>query len=127
MPTAVIARPHSVTSAVVLLLLPMPSRPDLVRRLPRCIVGLAMFGAGIAAIVRADLGLAPWDVFHQGVSELTGISLGLVIVLTGVALLLLWIPLRQRAGIAWRELGLKVDLSDAVEPGALRARPELVK
>ena len=98
----------------------MPSRPELVRRLPRCIVGLAMFGAGIAAIVRADLGLAPWDVFHQGVSELTGISLGLVIVLTGVALLLLWIPLRQRAGIGTvlnaRRIGVVVDLVLAVVP-----------
>jgi uncharacterized membrane protein YczE len=102
------------------LLLPMPSRPELVRRLPRCLVGLAMFGAGIAAIVRADLGLAPWDVFHQGVSELTGISLGVVIVLTGVGLLLLWIPLRQRVGIGTVlnaiEIGVVVDLVLAVVP-----------
>lgn len=113
-----IAETRSVTSTVVLL--PMPSRPELVRRLPRCLAGLALFGAGIAAIVRADLGLAPWDVFHQGVSELTGISLGLVIVLTGVALLLLWIPLRQRVGIGTVlnavEIGVVVDIVLAVVP-----------
>ena len=98
----------------------MPSRTELFGRLPRCVGGLAMFGVGIACIVRADLGLAPWDVFHQGVSELTGVSLGLVIILTGVALLLLWIPLRQRVGIGTvlnaLEIGVVVDITLAVVP-----------
>jgi uncharacterized membrane protein YczE len=49
--------------------------------------------------VTARLGLAPWDVFHQGVSRHTGISLGWVIEIVGFALLLLWIPLRQRPGV----------------------------
>ena len=67
-------------------------------RLTRCIVGLALFGIGIALLLQSDLGAAPWDVFHQGVSELTGISIGNVIVLTGLLLLLVWIPLHQRPG-----------------------------
>jgi uncharacterized membrane protein YczE len=50
-------------------------------------------------MVQADLGLSPWDVFHQGISELTGLSLGLVVILVGVVVLLAWIPLRQPAGI----------------------------
>lgn len=50
-------------------------------------------------VVRAELGAAPWDVFHTGVSELTGISTGWIIVITGVLLLLLWIPLRERPGL----------------------------
>ena len=49
-------------------------------------------------MVRADLGLGPWDVFHQGVAERTGLSIGLVVNLTAVVVLLLWIPLRQRPG-----------------------------
>jgi uncharacterized membrane protein YczE len=72
---------------------------DWANRLGRCLGGLAMFGVGIALILQAHLGAAPWDVFHQGVSELTGISIGTVIVIVGVLLLLLWIPLRQRPGV----------------------------
>ncbi len=65
----------------------------------RCVGGLAIFAVGIALIVRADLGLAPWDVFHQGVSERLGIGIGVVMIATGAAVLLLWIPLRVRPGI----------------------------
>ena len=64
--------------------------------------------------VTARLGLAPWDVFHQGVSEHTGIPLGWVIEITGFVLLLLWIPLRQRPGVGTilnaLEIGLVVNL-----------------
>ncbi|MEX1104976.1 MAG: hypothetical protein WEB78_02155, partial [Ilumatobacteraceae bacterium] len=49
-------------------------------RLSRCIAGLAMFGVGISLILEAQLGAAPWDVFHQGVAEKTGISVGNVII-----------------------------------------------
>ena len=93
-----------------------PSSPaaDWAIRLTRCIAGLAMFGIGISLIIEAHLGAAPWDVFHQGLSELTGISVGHVIVVVGVLLLLLWIPLRQRPGIGTLlnavEIGLTVDL-----------------
>lgn len=83
-------------------------------RLTRCILGLACFGIGIALLLQSDLGAAPWDVFHQGISELTGISIGNVIVITGVLLLLLWIPLHQRPGVGTVlnavEIGLVVDL-----------------
>ena len=61
--------------------------------------GLALFGAGIALLIASDLGAAPWDVFHTGLSELTGIPVGTVIIITGVALLGLWIPLREPPGL----------------------------
>jgi uncharacterized membrane protein YczE len=83
-------------------------------RLGRCIFGLALFGIGVALLIGSDLGAAPWDVFHTGVSELTGIPVGTVLILTGVALLLLWIPLREQPGIGTIlnaiEIGLVVDL-----------------
>ena len=95
-------------------MLPFPSLPELARRLPRCVAGLAAFGIGIALIVRAHLGIAPWDVFHQGASDHLGISIGVMIELTGLALLALWIPLRQRFGIGTIlnafEIGYVVDL-----------------
>jgi len=68
-------------------------------RLSRCVLGLALFGVGISLQIDARLGNPPWDVFHEGVSLQTGVSIGRVIVLTGVALLIFWIPLRQRPGI----------------------------
>lgn len=74
-------------------------RDRVVERLTRCVVGLVLFGVGVAMLIDADLGAAPWDVFHTGVSDLTGVPVGTVIILTGVALLLLWIPLGERIGI----------------------------
>jgi uncharacterized membrane protein YczE len=78
--------------------LSFPSGRELARRLPMLVAGLFLLGAGIAVSLRAELGVAPWDVFHQGVAEVTGLSFGLVVVLVGVVVLLAWIPLRQRMG-----------------------------
>ncbi|MFM7687685.1 MAG: YczE/YyaS/YitT family protein [Actinomycetota bacterium] len=99
--------------------LPIPS-DRLPERLVRCIAGLALFGLGIAMFLASDLGLAPWDVFHQGVSERLGIPVGVVIEITGVFILLLWIPLRERLGLGTVlnaiEIGLVVFLLDGVLP-----------
>jgi uncharacterized membrane protein YczE len=67
--------------------------------LVRLFAGLVLFGVSLALMVRAELGLGPWDVFHQGIADRTGLSIGIVVNLTAVAVLLLWIPLRQRPGI----------------------------
>lgn len=105
--TPIATRPYRPRSAAV----------DWGNRLSRCIVGLAMFGAGIAMVLHADLGAAPWDMLHQGVSDKTGISVGIVIEITAFLLLLLWIPLKQRIGVGTIlnavEIGLVFDL---VEP-----------
>lgn len=97
-------------------------------RIVRCVAGLALFGVGIAMIIDADLGAAPWDVFHTGVSDLTGLGVGTVIILTGAALLVLWIPLRETPGLGTVlnaiEIGLVVDLVLPLlpEPDQLPAR-----
>lgn len=84
-------------------------------RLARLFVGLVAMGAGIALMVRSELGLAPWDVLHQGLSERTGVPLGSVGILLGVAVLALWVPLRQRPGIGTLAntvvIGVVIDLS----------------
>ena len=61
--------------------------------------GLVLFGFGLALMLIADLGLAPWDVFHQGVSLRTGIPIGTVVIITGLVLLIAWIPLKEKIGI----------------------------
>jgi uncharacterized membrane protein YczE len=85
---------------------------------PRVLLGLTFFGMGIALMVRADLGLAPWDVLHQGVADRTGISIGTVTILTGMVVLLLWIPIRERPGLGTVlnviVIGLVVDATLAI-------------
>ncbi|MGY1939539.1 membrane protein YczE [Nocardia gipuzkoensis] len=71
----------------------------LVRRLIALYVGLWLYGFSMAVMVRAGLGLDPWDVFHQGVARHVPISFGAVTAVTGVAVLLAWIPLRQMPGL----------------------------
>jgi uncharacterized membrane protein YczE len=79
-------------------LLVLPWR-DTVRRLPRVCGGLVLFGVGIAMMVAGDLGLGPWDVFHQGLADLSGIDIGLIIILVGVVVLAGFIPLREKVGL----------------------------
>jgi uncharacterized membrane protein YczE len=68
-------------------------------RLPRLLAGLVCCGVGLAAMVRARLGLGPWEVLHQGISHHTGVPIGTVGIGVGFVVLLGWIPLRQRLGI----------------------------
>jgi len=101
-------------------------------KLARCITGLAFFGLGITLFLRANLGLAPWDIFHKGLSEKFDISIGLVIEGVGLLLLLLWIPLRQRPGVGTIlnaiEIGLVVNLTQPIigEPDQLIIRVLMV-
>ncbi|WP_445284351.1 membrane protein YczE [Streptomyces sp. DSM 118148] len=69
------------------------------RRLIQLYAGLALYGASSALLVAAGLGLEPWNVLHQGLAELTGLTIGVVSIAVGAVVLLLWIPLRQRPGL----------------------------
>jgi uncharacterized membrane protein YczE len=80
-------------------MIPLPSRLELRRRVPRLLFGLWLFGAGIAFMVASDFGLGPWEVLHQGVSFHTPIPIGTVGIITGLVVMLLWIPLRERFGL----------------------------
>jgi uncharacterized membrane protein YczE len=68
-------------------------------RLVQLYGGLLLYGISSSLLVLAGLGLDPWDVFHQGLSRTFGLAIGTWTILVGVAVLLLWIPLRQRPGI----------------------------
>lgn len=80
----------------VLLPLPADRRG---RRIGQLLVGLALYGFSMALMIRGNLGVDPWDVFHLGLNHLVHTDLGLLIVLVSVAVLLVWIPMRQRPGI----------------------------
>jgi uncharacterized membrane protein YczE len=63
------------------------------------LLGLIGYGLSMAMMVRAGLGLDPWDVFHQGLALRTPMTIGIASAVVGVAVLLAWIPLRNRPGI----------------------------
>jgi uncharacterized membrane protein YczE len=92
------------------------------RRLAQLYAGLVLYGASMALQIRAGLGLDPWDVFHQGVADRTGLSFGTVVIITGAVVLLAWVPLRQRPGIGTVSnvfvIGIAVDASLALLPEA---------
>jgi uncharacterized membrane protein YczE len=117
-------------AAVDLRSLPVTAAPG--RRLPQLVAGLALYGTSMAMMVRATLGLPPWDVFHQGVTRHLPLSFGLVTALTGVAVLLLWVPLRQRPGVGTVAnvviIAVAVDAALALipEPATLQARAALL-
>lgn len=71
----------------------------LTRRIGQLLVGLFLYGFGIALMVRGAIGVAPWDVLSQGIALQTGLPFGLVTNIVGGVVLLLWIPIRQRPGI----------------------------
>ena len=68
-------------------------------RLVQLYSGLLLYGVSSSLLVLAGLGLDPWDVFHQGLSRTFGLAIGTWVILVSVAVLVLWIPLRQRPGI----------------------------
>ena len=63
------------------------------------VIGLWLCGTGEALIIHAGLGNSPWTVFAQGLSVRTGLAIGVATFLISVAVLLLWIPLRERPGL----------------------------
>ncbi|WP_024557410.1 YczE/YyaS/YitT family protein [Franconibacter pulveris 1160] len=92
----------------------------MVRRLIQLYTGLVLYGVSTAMFVRADLGADPWNVFHLGVARIFSLNIGMVMILVGALVLLLWIPLRQRPGLGTVSnvvvLGLAADAALAVMP-----------
>src|SRR5215469_13461162 len=90
------------------------------QRLVRLYVGLGGFGASLALMLRARLGLGPWDVLHQGIARHLGVQIGWVTIGVSVLVMLAWIPLRQRPGLGTLSNAVIVGL---VVNGALDVLP----
>lgn len=97
-------------------------------RLAQLYAGLVLYGISSSLLVLAGLGLDPWDVFHQGLSRTFGLAIGTWAIIVGVAVLLFWIPLRQRPGIGTVSnvilvgLTMNVVLGHVHAPHAMAAR-----
>jgi uncharacterized membrane protein YczE len=61
-------------------------------------IGLALFGIGEALLIQSTIGNSPWSVFAQGLSLQTPLSIGQSTAVTSVAVLALWIPLKEKPG-----------------------------
>ena len=111
---------------------PLPVTAAPARRLPQLLGGLLLYGTSMAMQIRATLGLNPWDVLHQGLARHLPLSFGLVTAITGIVVLLLWLPLRQRPGVGTVAnvvvIAISVDAALAVipEPAGLPARVALM-
>lgn len=96
------------------------SRRDFVERLLQLLVGLGLYGVALGFMVRGGIGVSPWDVLALGVAGTSGLGYGTVTVLVSIAVLLLWIPLRQRAGLGTLLnallVGLTADLALLIIP-----------
>ncbi|WHM39751.1 hypothetical protein [Streptomyces sp. BPTC-684] len=92
----------------------------LTRRLLQLYVGLTLYGVSSALLVRSGLGLEPWGVLHQGIAERTGLTIGVVSIIVGALVLLLWIPIRQRPGLGTVSnvfaIGIAMDSTLALVP-----------
>ncbi|ETA66564.1 membrane protein YczE [Haloechinothrix halophila] len=77
----------------------MPLTVSPAARLTQLIAGLALYGTSMAMMTRSGLGLSPWDVLHEGLTVRTGLSFGIITAITSGAVLLAWVPLRQRLGL----------------------------
>ncbi len=90
------------------------------RRLIQLVLGLWLYGATMGLMLRAGLGLDPWDVLHDGVTRHVPLTFGQVVIVVGALVLLAWIPLRQRPGIGTVLnvvlIGVAVDVTLMVVP-----------
>lgn len=89
-------------------------------RLAALYVGLWLYGASMSFMIAGGLGVNPWDVFHQGLESHLSLSFGTITAITGAAVLLMWIPLRQRPGLGTVSnvvvIAVAVDTTSAMLP-----------
>ena len=108
----------------------VPVRIAPVRRLSQLFAGLWLYGASMAMQIRATLGLDPWDVLHEGLARRTGLSFGLITAITGVLVLLAWIPLKQKPGVGTIAnvvlIAVSVDVTLAIIPAPQELLPRIV-
>ncbi len=72
---------------------------EALRRFPQSIVGQAIFAVGLSLMVNGGIGLPSWEILHQGLSYNLGITIGQAAQLSGLFVILLWIPIRQAPGL----------------------------
>jgi uncharacterized membrane protein YczE len=94
----------------------------LARRITQLVIGLVLFGVGIGLMLQSGLGVPPWDVLHQGLARQFGLTVGIWSIIVSVAVLLLWLPLKQAYGLGTLLnaiiIGVVIDLTGLFIPAA---------
>ena len=92
----------------------MNKKTEELKRYLKLYIGLFMCALGCIMILKADLGLSPWDVLHQGISKTTGITIGQASIGLGITIVLLDIFLGQPIGLGtvlnFLSIGLFMDM-----------------
>lgn len=90
------------------------------RRVTQLVVGLVVFGIGIGLMLQSDLGLPPWDVLHQGLTQRFGLTVGIWSIIISFVVLLAWLPFRERYGLGTLLnaviIGVVIDVTALVIP-----------
>ena len=71
----------------------------LTKKLLRILPAMFLYGLGIYFTIQADIGLAPWEAFNSGCASVTGISFGNFILLSGLAILVIDVLLKEKVGL----------------------------
>ena len=98
---------------------------NLPRRFIQLLIGTSVFGIGIGLMLQSGLGLPPWDVLHQGLTERVGLSVGVWSILVSFVVIAVWVPLKERLGIGTLTnaivIGVMIDVTASVVPAAEEA------
>ncbi len=77
-------------------------------------IGLTLYAVGIVFTINANMGLAPWDALHMGLTYITGISFGMISIIVGLLVLLFTYQLDESIGIGTLSniivIGVLIDL-----------------
>ncbi len=68
-------------------------------RLLNMLIGLVLYALGIVATINANIGYAPWEVFHVGLADTTGLTIGVASIIAGVVIAIIVTALGEKLGL----------------------------
>lgn len=72
---------------------------DFIKRIIRLFFGLFLYSLGIAVTMKGNIGFAPWEVFHKGVSNISGLTIGQISIITGFFICIIVLMMGEKLGI----------------------------
>ncbi len=68
-------------------------------RLLNMLIGLVLYALGIVATINANVGYAPWEVFHVGLADVTGLTLGVASIIAGIVIVIIVTAMGEKLGL----------------------------
>lgn len=75
------------------------NRLELIQRILKLLIGLFIAAIGITTMLRANIGLPPWDVLHMGITKVIPVSMGQAIIIVSIILTLIGVLLGEKIGV----------------------------